>query len=632
MMICRDVSFQLRRIFKETMSQSGKTVMDGNSMSMRRLAGVLAAILVAVISGMPENAPQSVLWISTTEQNPWEDRGEVALTDWDDDLTRYIEIDEGTTCQEIDGWGGAINEHGWVAMAVLSQEEREKVLKALFDTSECAVNIGRISMGANDFSSTLYSCNDSPGDYSMSNFTLAADKVNVIPFALAAKSVNPEITFWGAPHSPPAWMKDNGSMIDGSLKTDDATREAYALYFQKWVEGMEAEGIHIYAVHIQNEPNISGNGYPACLMSGAEMGTLIKEYIGPRFRENGLSTEIWAGTLHSSNPGYQSFYPEYIPPTLGDPEAGRYISGVGMQWNALLYAHEVVENYPAVKTMQTETQCGNFYWMPEYSAGTAPNDWAYGVFTFHRMVQWLRAGVNSYCQWNMVLDENGISNSITNPWPQNSMISVDQSSKEVRYNPQFYAVKHFSRYVKRGAARIAAAGNYSEGGSNLLSENIGEAVTDGDMMAFRNPDGDKVLVVRNSTDEEREVAVRMGSWKFKPAVPANSMNTFLVRDPVAVVNEPAHAARSRNVSVRHNSGTVQFAVSGLNGSTSGYVSLSIMDALGRRVATMREPARNDRISIVWNGRNSLGEKAGPGLYFALILMGKDTVICKCPVY
>lgn len=604
-----------------------KSLMDKRHLTLIRQAGILIIILVVFLPCRSESIPERVSWMSTTEQDPWKDMGEPVLTDWDEDMTLYIEIDTGTTYQEIDGWGGAINEYGWVAMSVLSPEEREKILIALFDKTECAVNIGRIGMGANDFSLTLYSCDDSPGDYSMSNFSLATDRVNVIPFALAAKTVNPEIAFWGAPHSPPAWMKDNNNMIDGSLKTDDATRRAYALYFQKWVEGMEAEGIPVYAVQIQNEPNITGNGYPACLMSGAEMGTLIKEYIGPRFEENGLSTEIWAGTLHSSNPDYTSFYPEYIPPTLGDPEAGKYISGVGMQWNALLYAHEVVEHFPEIKTMQTETQCGNFYWMPEYNAETAPNDWAYGVFTFHRMIQWLRAGVNSYCQWNMVLDENGISNSITNPWPQNAMVSVNQSSKEVRYNPQFYAVKHFSRYVHRGAVRIGATGNYSEGGSNLLSENIGEAVTDGDMMAFLNPNGDMVLVVRNSTDTEKAVAVKVGALKFKPAIPAHSMNTFLIEVPVAVVTNEKRSAGKQHVSVQCNSGIVRFTVSGICDAASRYVTLAVTDVFGRTVKTMKESAAlNGQVSVVWNGKNMRGEKVAPGLYVSLISFGSGPVV------
>ncbi len=566
-----------------------------------------------------ESASQHVTWLCTTRENPWENKGEVPLAEWDDDTSRYISIDETATFQVIDGWGGAINEDGWVAMSVLPEEQRDRVLRSIFDTAQCAFNIGRISIGANDFSLSLYSCDDSPEDYTMSNFSLDKDKVNVIPFALAAKAINPDMLFWGSPHSPPAWMKDNNSMIDGSLKTDDATRKAYALYFRKWIEGMEEEGIHIYAIHVQNEPNITGNGYPACFMSGAEMGTLIKDYIGPELRDNGLATEIWVGTLHSASPGYTSFYPEYIPPTLGDPEANPYISGVGMQWGALLHAYQVAQNYPDMKMMQTEHQCGNFFWAAEYNAEKAPNDWPYGVFTFQRILFWLQTGTNSYCQWNIVLDEHGISNSITQPWPQNSMITVNKTTGEVIYTPQYYAVKHFSHFVKPGAKRIATTGNYAIGGSHLLSTNLGENVTDGDMMAFANPDGSIVLAARNSSPDPMPVSIKFGAKKFKPTIPANSLNTFFIADHVGVVRNKVVAPATPSVSVRVHAAGVVLSIPSAAGQT---VTCRLINASGKTVKTVRQSAAgSEHVTINWNRTSERGIPAAPGVYVARITAG-----------
>ncbi len=581
------------------------------------------AAVTFVLYSIPE--AQTVTWVSTIEQNPWNYMGMVPVTEWDEDRALYIEIDEKTKYQKIDGWGGAINEYGWVAMSVFSQAEREKILRALFDTSGCAFNLGRICIGANDYSLSFYSCNDSPGDYEMTSFSLDRDKVNVIPFALAAKAVNSDIKFWGAPHSPPAWMKRNNSMIDGSLKTDDATRKAWALYFKKWVEGMAAEGVPVYAVQIQNEPNISGTGYPTCLMSGDEMALLIRNYLGPLFRQTGLNTEIWLGTLHSSGNNHNDFYPEYIPPSLGDPVTSAYISGVGMQWNALWAAHKVVENFPYLKTMQTEAECGNFPWMPDYNPDIAPNDWSYAVFITHRMIQWLKAGVNSYFQWNMILEENDKNNTINTPWPQNSMISIIKSEKRVRYNPQFYAVKHFTHFIKPGAIRIAAEGNYSAGGSNLISRNIGETVTDGDMIAFVNTNGDKILVIRNSCNADRTVAVKSGAVKFKPTIPANSFNTFLIEDhsslkydfrkksPTSRIKVNVHPHRVI-ISIQHPSESFQKS------------SVSITDPSGKTIKTMHIFTKNNHFTTVWNLTNEYGKKAGPGLYIVRSLTNEQSIV------
>jgi glucosylceramidase len=578
---------------------------------------------VIFIAASSSNA-QKVSWKSTTEQNPWVDKGSVPISEWDNDQTNYIEINKSIKYQEIDGWGGALNELGWVALSVLADEEKNKVLNALFDTSGCAINIGRISIGANDYSLSHYSCSETPNDFSMEHFSLDKEKINIIPFCLAAKKINPSMKFWGSPHSPPAWMKQNNSMVDGSLKTDTATRKAYALYFQKWVQGMASENIPIYAVHIQNEPNISGVGYPTCVMSGAEMGILIRDYIGPQFKNAGLTTEIWAGTLHSDR-NFDSFYPEYIPPTLGDPVANAFISGVGMQWNAISDASKVTQNYPSKRTMQTEVECGNFNWNAGYNKDFPPNDWGYGIWVFQRMMEWFRNGVNAYCQWNMVLDETGKSNSLNGPWPQNSMISINKTTKEIRYNPHFYAVKHFSNYVKPGARRVETTGNYSTGGSNLTNTNLGLKVTDGDMMAFLNPDGSIALVMRNSSSTEKSVAIRLGSLKFKPTIPANSFNTFLITNYSATLKD-MQTPKSQNISVRMNSGSVTFSIANKVNLRDHNVSLSITDVSGRVIKELSAPSNFDKVSFEWNLKNESGIQVVPGVYLARIKSGSETMI------
>lgn len=583
--------------------------------------GLRASLLTVAVLAATGNSAPTITWKCTTEQNPWVDKGAPSITTWDNDQTKYIEMDENSKSQEIDGWGGALNEYGWVAMSVLSETERDKVMRSLFDTSGCAFDLGRISMGANDYSVTFNSNDDTPNDYTMANFSLARDSANILPYALAAKAINPKIKFWGAPHSPPAWMKTNGSMVDGSLKTDENTRKAWALYFQKWVEGMEAKGLPIYSVHVQNEPNISGVGYPTCTMNGTEMGTLIKTYLGPQFKNSGLKTEIWLGTLHSTPPpDYANFYPAFIPPTLGDAACNAFVTGVSMQWNAISNAADVIKNYPQKRTMQSEAQCGNFNWATEYNKDVAPNDWAYGVFCVHRIMQWFRIGVNSYFQWNMVLDETGKSHATT-PWPQDAMISINKSTKAVKYNPQFYAVKHFSHYVKAGAKRIATSGNFSTGGSNLLSKNLGESVTDGDMMAFINTNGSKVLVVRNTTGSEKAVAIKFGTSKIKPSLPANSINTFVFADPVEV-NHESVTSRMSDISVHSNGSNVRFLIP-MTAGADNHLQVSIMNATGRVVKTINQTATTGDAVIQWNGCNHNGQKAVPGIYIAKITSGNS---------
>ena len=94
--------------------------------------------------------------------------------------------------------------------------------------------------------------------------------------------------------------------------------------------------------------------------------------------------------------------------------------------------------------MQSETECYN-----------GDNLWQQGLITFRKIVEDTSNFAGSYFFWNTVLDDRETSSW---GWRQNSLLTVDRSTKQVRYNPEFYAMKHFSASVLPGARRIAVSG------------------------------------------------------------------------------------------------------------------------------------------------------------------------------
>ena len=78
-------------------------------------------------------------------------------------------------------------------------------------------------------------------------------------------------------------------------------------------------------------------------------------------------------------------------------------------------------------------------------------------------------------QWNMVLDPKGCSSW---NWYQNAMITIDTIAKAVKYQGQYFAVKHFSYYVKPGAKKIKYSSNFTG------------------QETFQNPDGSIIVVSR----------------------------------------------------------------------------------------------------------------------------------------
>ena len=109
--------------------------------------------------------------------------------------------------QVIDGFGGTFSELGWDALSLLSEEQRNEVLRELFGPDGMRFTFCRIPLGANDFARDWYSFNETPGDFEMKNFSIERDKTAMIPYVKAALSFNPNLKLWASPWSPPVWMK-----------------------------------------------------------------------------------------------------------------------------------------------------------------------------------------------------------------------------------------------------------------------------------------------------------------------------------------------------------------------------------------------------------------------------------------
>ena len=121
-------------------------------------------------------------------------------------------------------------------------------------------------------------------------------------------------------------------------------------------------------------------------------------------------------------------------------------------------------------------------------------------------------GVTVYSQWNMVLDQTGKSGW---GWGQASMITVDTAARTVRYNPSFWATRHWAAYVLPGARLLRTAGEGA--GCSVLAK------------AFRNPDASIALVALNSGDAACNLTATVdGAAAFSAELPGHSMNTFVV--------------------------------------------------------------------------------------------------------
>lgn len=410
-----------------------------------------------------------------------------------------VTVNETSANQTWEGWGGTFNEKGWEALKSVSDEDRALAIRLLFDRQEGAgFTYGRIPVGSSDYGNSRYSLNETAGDTEMASFSIDRDLIDLIPYIKAALAVNPDIRFWGSPWSPPTWMKSGGGFDGGSMNSQHFG--AHALYLARWIEEYNAQGIHIEAIHPQNEPGFTQD-YPSCSWSSGQYVEYIGQHLGPLLEQRGLDTEIWVGTMSNTSVG-----PGIVSAVMADGTASQYIKGIGLQWGMVSRAAEYGRNY-GLHVMQTEHQCGNNPWETPGTQNRAPNDHAYGVETWGRFKNWIVDGnVNSYLAWNMVLDTGGRSLDTQRPWAQNALLAVDTGSGQLIQTPAYFVFRHLAAYVYPGAVRLSTSG--------------------GDAIAFRNPDESIVVAIYNSGGA-RDMTVGVGGTTLQFSAPGSGWATVM---------------------------------------------------------------------------------------------------------
>lgn len=404
----------------------------------------------------------------------------------------------------IEGFGSCFNELGMRALNHLNENERAEVLDKLFSpTGDCRFNLCRMPIGASDYATEWYSYNESENDFDMEMFSIEKDKRLLIPYIKEALKRNPNIVLTASPWSPPTWMKTQKAYNFGTLRWEEDILKAYALYFVKFVQAYEAEGITIHQVHVQNEV-VADQKFPSCKWTGEQLRDFIKNYLGPAFEKHNINSEIWLGTINAPEPytewleDYTQDFDVYAGLVLRDSEAYKYVSGVGYQWAGKNAIQRSVEAFPEKRFLQTENECGN-----------GKNTWVYAEYVFNLFRHYFVSGVNGYMYWNAILEPKGMS---TWGWEQNSMITINPESKEVVYNPEFYVMKHFSHFVEKGAKRLTTSGPDSV-----------------DTVAFKNPDGTIVIVISNKNDNSRIANIEFADEIFEVELEGHSFNSIVLK-------------------------------------------------------------------------------------------------------
>ena len=227
-------------------------------------------------------------------------------------------------------------------------------------------------------------------------------------------------------------------------------------------------------------------------MLSPEQRDFIKNNLGPAFLTAGLATKI---ILYDHN----CDHPEYVTNILSDPDAARYIDGsafhlYGGDISALSQVHNA---FPAKNLYFTEQWVGgpgNFggdlRWHIQNLVIGAPRNWSRNVL-----------------EWNLASDPS------YNPHTDGGCTKCEGAltiGSAVTRNVSYYIIAHASKFVPAGSVRI----------SSTMISNLPN-------VAFRTPEGRKVLIVLNNSNTIQRFNIGFNGKKVITSLSNGSVATYV---------------------------------------------------------------------------------------------------------
>jgi len=264
-----------------------------------------------------------------------------------------------------------------------------------------------------------------------------------------------------SPWSPPASMKTNNNLVGGELREDSYAN--FAAHLKAFKDFMANNGVPIYAISVQNEPDISVN-YESCDYTPAQMVKFMRE------NAPDIGTKVMA-------PESFQFRRNMSDPILNDSLACANLDIVaGHIYGGGLAAYPLAE------------QKGKEVWMTEHLTGENSNSnvWSWAFQVASEMNSVMKAGMNAYIWWYLVRFYGPISDGTND-----SGIKGDVTKKG-------YVMSQFARFIRPGYYRIETADSPPLSGAGISTS------------AYKDPVTSKLVIVAiNTSTSARENVFRL---------------------------------------------------------------------------------------------------------------------------
>ena len=388
-------------------------------------------------------------------------------------------VDFGTTHQTIRGFGGS---DAW--MPVMPSAE----VNALFGTGTGQIGLS-ILRARIDPSST----------------TGGSNWNTEVTNAKAAIAAGSGVSIIATPWTAPASMKSNNNLVMGSLNT--SSYAAYAAYLESFVAYMANNGVNLYGISMQNEPDALVT-YESCAWTPQQMDTWVAQ------NASTLTTRLIM-------PESESFTASYSDAALNDANA---VGNIGIVAGHIYGASPAY--YANAVNAGKEVWMTEHYLTPAGGAGAQPaiGDALTAAKEIHDSIT--VAQYNAYVWW-WVADWNP-GTGTTNYG------LVDTNNAPTYYG---WAMAQFSRFVRPGYVRADATystpsvyvsaykgnGHFVIVAINMSASNVSQPFT------IQNQSISSMVPYQTTATSQvsQQSAVSVSGNQFTYTLPAQSITTFL---------------------------------------------------------------------------------------------------------
>jgi glucosylceramidase len=414
-----------------------------------------------------------------------------------------IVVDPAQQMQSIDGFGYALTGGTAELLMAMTPEARARVLRQIFasDNNNLGVSYLRVTIGASDLNSVVYSYDDLPAgetDPTLAKFDLGEDRKHVLPVLKQILALAPGIKILGSPWSAPAWMKTNGNVRGGALKEE--CYPVYALYLVKYIQAMQKEGVAIDAITIQNEP-LNAKNTPSMQWQLNQQLVFLRDHLYPAFATAGLKIKV---VLFDHNLDR----PDYPLALLSDPVISRFADGSGF--------HHYGGDMSAMSKVHLVRPDKSIYFTEQMiiEKPGSPNI-AIAPTVKRMIIDTTRNWSRNVILWNLAADPEDKPHTDNGGCPMcQGAITIDKNT--VSLNLAYYTIAHASKFVRPGSVRIGSTNRgdqtvaltEDEERPGLKRMAVMENTQTLPNVAFKTPDGKIALVVANDTQSVNSFVIQ----------------------------------------------------------------------------------------------------------------------------